>query len=228
VKAKQLPVYKEAQRLVSLLHEATRKAPRDLRHTLVNRLCIPVMITTESHRRRAMRINQLPPIEYLRECFDYDGETGALYWRSRPLRHFATASKHKRFLTLSAGKEIRTLDGSGYKVVRLTHEGAHRSYRVHRICYAIAHGSDTQKIIDHINGNRQDNRIANLRAVDFSCNVRNQNTPKRKGLRGAHWDKAKRKWLAQMKVNYKTVYIGRFDTEQKAHEAYMAARAQYV
>jgi len=38
VKAKQLPVYKEAQRLVSLLHESTRKAPRDLRHTLVQRL----------------------------------------------------------------------------------------------------------------------------------------------------------------------------------------------
>jgi len=38
VKAKQLPVYKEAQRLVSLLHEATRKAPRDLRHTLVQKL----------------------------------------------------------------------------------------------------------------------------------------------------------------------------------------------
>ena len=38
MKAKQLPVYKEAQRLVSLLHEATRKAPRDLRHTLVQKL----------------------------------------------------------------------------------------------------------------------------------------------------------------------------------------------
>ena len=38
MKAKQLPVYKEAQRLVSLLHESTRKAPRDLRHTLVQKL----------------------------------------------------------------------------------------------------------------------------------------------------------------------------------------------
>jgi len=64
VKAKQLPVYKEAQRLVSLLHESTRKAPRDLRHTLVQRLLseaveIIVDVDTANKQSNQERVNAI-------------------------------------------------------------------------------------------------------------------------------------------------------------------------
>ena len=170
-----------------------------------------------------MKINALPPTDYLAECFDYDLDSGLLWWRERPASHFTTSSKHKRFITLSAGTEVGTFEGKGYKVVRLTYLGKHRSYRVHRICYALVHG-DTEQVIDHINGDRQDNRISNLRAVTFSENVANQTAPKKQGLKGACWDRQRGKWLASIKRNYKTIYIGRFDTEQEAHDAYRKAR----
>jgi len=173
-----------------------------------------------------MKINRLPPIEYLSECFDYDKDTGVLTWQNRPESHFVTQSKHKRFSTLSAGKEVGTVDGSGYKVVMLTYKGEHKSYRVHRICYALCFG-DTDKIIDHINGDRQDNRISNLRAVDYRINVANQSVPKSSGLKGACWDKNKKRWVAQISVNYRKVHLGRFDTESEAHAAYVEAAEKF-
>jgi len=172
-----------------------------------------------------MKINALPPIDYLAECFEYDPKSGLLWWRHRPEAHFTTTSKHKRFITLSAGSEAGTVDRQGYKVVRLTYQGKHRSYRVHRICYALTHG-DTEQVVDHINGDRQDNRAANLRAVEFRVNVANQKPYKRKGLKGAYWDKAKGRWLAQISQNYRKVHLGRFNTEREAHEAYMRASAK--
>ena len=173
-----------------------------------------------------MKINKLPPIEYLAECFDYDPSKGVLKWRSRPENHFSTQSKHKRFSTLSAGKEVGTVDGSGYKVVMLTYKGEHKSYRVHRICYALCFG-DSAKIIDHINGDRQDNRISNLRAVDYRTNVANQSVAKSSGLKGACWDKNKKKWVAQISVNYRKIHLGRFNSESAAHAAYMEAAEKF-
>ena len=167
-----------------------------------------------------MKINQLPPIDYLKECFDYDGED--LIWRERPESHFSTASKHKRHNTLVAGKIAGAVDKAGYKVVRLTYKGEHKSYRVHRIVYSL-HFGDTNLLVDHINGDRKDNRIDNLRAVESRINVANQHHPKKSGLKGAYWDKQKGRWLANIKYNYKSVYLGRFDTEQEAHDAYNKA-----
>jgi len=169
-----------------------------------------------------MKIIALPDIVYLHECFFYDAQSGVLRWRERPESHFLTKSKHKRFNTISAGKEAGTVDAQGYKIVRLTYKGEHKSYRVHRICYALVHG-DTTQIIDHINGNRQDNRASNLRAVEPRINVANQISPRREGLKGAYWDKHKRRWLAQISVDYKKIYLGRYDTEREAHNAYFEA-----
>lgn len=59
MKAKQLPVYKEAQRLVNLLHETTRKAPRDLRHTLVQRLLtesVELIVNIDSANRNELNV----------------------------------------------------------------------------------------------------------------------------------------------------------------------------
>lgn len=79
--------------------------------------------------------------------------------------------------------------------------------------------------VDHINGNPLDNRRANLREATNSQNQ--ANARKRSGsvspLKGVTWMRSSRKWRAQIKRDGKTIYLGCFDTEQGAHEAYAAA-----
>lgn len=174
-----------------------------------------------------MHINPLPPVSYLRECFDYDPDTGELTWRDRPDSHFLTASKAKRHRTMRAGRPAGTkVNVHGYKVIQFTHAGRSKVYPAHRICYAIMNG-DTDLLVDHINGDRADNRASNLRAATSSQNVANMHNYARKdGLPGAYFDKSRGRWLAQIRRNYKAIHLGRFETEQEAHAAYLAAKEQ--
>ena len=170
-----------------------------------------------------MKTITLPPLDYLRECFAYEPDTGILTWRDRPDSHFETASKAKRHRSLYVDKPVGTRNADGYLVVRLTHNGRHQLYRCHRIAYALLHG-DTEQLVDHINGDRTDNRACNLRAASAQQNIANMTAVKRQGLQGAFWDKSRGKWLAQIKRNYKSINLGRFDTEAEAHAAYCAAK----
>lgn len=170
-----------------------------------------------------MKTITLPPLDYLRECFAYDPDTGVLTWRDRPDSHFGTASKAKRHRSLYVGKPVGTKNADGYLVVRLTHNGKHQLYRCHRISYALLHG-DTEQLVDHINGDREDNRACNLRAVSVLQNIANMTVVKRQGLQGAFWDKSRNKWLSKLTRGYKQIHLGRFDTEAEAHAAYCAAK----
>jgi len=82
-------------------------------------------------------------------------------------------------------------------------------------------------IVDHINGDRLDNRIENLRAVSSRENLLNTIVKRKQGLKGAYYEADKGKWLSQIKINYKSFHLGRFDTEQEAHQAYMNAFNKY-
>jgi len=173
-----------------------------------------------------MKINPLPPVDYLLDCFKYDGATGLLYWRDRPKNHFETESAWKRHKTLRSGKPILTTNAYGYKVARLSQESKHKLFLCHRIVYAMFYG-DRDMIVDHVNGDRLDNRIENLRAVSSRENLLNTSVKKKQGLKGAYYEADRGKWLSQIKINYKSFYLGRFDTEQEAHKAYMNAFNKY-
>ena len=77
----------------------------------------------------------------------------------------------------------------------------------------------------HISSDRSDNREANLREADRSQNMRNRGATKRNstGLKGVCWDAGKRKWLAQIKVDGRNKHLGRYDTPEEAHAAYIQA-----
>ncbi len=76
--------------------------------------------------------------------------------------------------------------------------------------------------LDHINSIRNDNRICNLRSV-----TRNQNQWNRKTAKGYWWNKSAEKFQVQIKFNQNIKYLGLFNTEEEARNAYLAAKQIY-
>jgi hypothetical protein len=75
--------------------------------------------------------------------------------------------------------------------------------------------------VDHINGIKDDNRLINLR------NVTNQQNAFNTKAKGYYWNKRDKKWKSQIKLNSKSIYLGLFDTEQEARQAYLEAKETY-
>lgn len=111
----------------------------------------------------------LPSQAHLKSRLDYDPETGVMTWRER-----GSESHVGRYDVRLAGKVAGTLNHKGYRVVRLTIDGALQGYSSHRLIWMIAYGEDPgENQIDHINGVRDDNRLANIRIATQSENQKN-------------------------------------------------------
>ena len=150
---------------------------------------------------------QLPP-EYVAELIRYDATSGHFFWRKpRPF--------------CSAGKRAGTTTRYGYEAIAL--EG--RKYLAHRLAWLLTYGAMPDGEIDHINGDRRDNRILNLRLATPSQNqanklMRSDNTS---GVKGVTWDKSRRKWMASIHLNGCRIGLGRFEDIHAAADAYSAA-----
>lgn len=149
----------------------------------------------------------------LREHVSYDPLTG----------EFRYKNTHRRRCYL-AGDTFGHPDEMGYRKVNIG--GA--KFRLHRLAWLYMTGEWPKNDIDHINGIRSDNRIANLRDVPRSMNLQNSKH-KKLGATGLAGVTIKRntfttKYLAQIKANGKWNNLGRYDTPEEAHEAYMAAK----
>ena len=109
------------------------------------------------------------------------------------------------------------------KYVNMTIRG--QSYKYHRLLWSLYHKTDivNDMEIDHINGDKTDNRIENLRLVTKRTNLQNMWRHRQGKLSGTYYDSSNkhRKWIARAKVNKKGKYIGAFKTQQEAHEAYL-------
>ena len=92
----------------------------------------------------------------------------------------------------------------------------------HRLAWFLETGFWPKDEIDHINGNRDDNRIINLRQATRSQNMRNV-----RGSKGWHYHRTNNCWQALIRVEKKRVYLGRFDTEESAKRAYLDASIKY-
>lgn len=98
-----------------------------------------------------------------------------------------------------------------------------KTYRLHRLAWFYVYKKWPENYIDHINGDKQDNRILNLRDVTHRENMLNNAKTRSGSLGGCYFEKRRNKWQAQIRTNNKTKYLGRFNTEKDAHEAYKKA-----
>lgn len=117
---------------------------------------------------------------------------------------------------------LGSLKQSGYMVARIES----KSYRVHHLVWLYFHGRYPDKHIDHINGNRSDNRIENLRECSPSENHQNRSSNKNSKSKylGVSWCSARRKWVARIKAADINKQLGYFGSEEDAYDAYLKAK----
>lgn len=111
------------------------------------------------------------------------------------------------------------VDKNGYR--RIMVEG-HR-HLAHRLAWLYVHGTFPPGNLDHINGDQDDNRIANLRQATRSQNSANTRPKNPTGLKGAHYNRFRNYWQSYIRIGGKSRFLGRFDTPEQAHAAYMQA-----
>jgi hypothetical protein len=134
-------------------------------------------------------------VEQARERFSYDPETGAICHRTIP----GSANNIAWFNRAYAGKEISYRNSDGY--IKLKALG--QSVSAHRLAYALYYGKWPNGQIDHINGDKADNRITNLRVVTISDNNKNKAKQRNNtsGHVGVYYVPALNAWRARIKAN---------------------------
>ena len=131
----------------------------------------------------------------LQEMLDYDKDTGIFKWKDN--------------VKGVGGKIAGYTNSKGYVFIRIKN----KLYRAHRLAWIYEYGEISDKEIDHIDNNPNNNKINNLRLCTSSENK--QNMKKRKdntsGVKGLHWYKAYNKWQVNLTKNKKTKCYGYFD-----------------
>jgi hypothetical protein len=151
---------------------------------------------------------------------NYDPQSGIFTWKD---------GAHRR--TDLVGKEAGTVrsgtvgNGGGYRVIGV--DG--RNYLAHRLAWLFVHGEfpPVGRIVDHINGERDDNRIKNLRLADVRQNGWNRNNIGRPVAKGVRQIKKTGKWSAHIKVFGRQLHLGTFSTESDARTAYATAAERH-
>lgn len=124
-----------------------------------------------------------------------------------------------------AGKEAFTaIDGTGYRSGRIFN----KTYHAHRIICVLQSGEWPEEV-DHINGDRSDNRWGNLRHVTKRENSKNKRISvlNTSGVTGVYWDKSKGKWFASIQVGGKTKFLGYHATIDLCTSARKSAELQF-
>jgi hypothetical protein len=145
-------------------------------------------------------------LERARELFSYDPQSGLL------------TRKIPGPFTARIGSVAGSLDKRGY--LRVSVDG--KSVKVHRLVWLLATGEWPSVCIDHINGQKGDNRLSNLRLATVAENCRNRKVSrnnKSSGVLGVSWHAASRKWQAQITHQKKNHNLGVFDSIEQAAKA---------
>ena len=147
-------------------------------------------------------------VDRINELLTYCPDTGQFIWKI----------DRKRLAV--AGSMAGTTNGSGYRQISV--DGT--VYLSHRLAWFICF-NEWPKIVDHINRDRSDNRLDNLREVSQSINIHNSSDrPSKTGFRNAR--KVGNKYQSEIKVNGKSIHLGMFNTAEEASSAACKYREQ--
>jgi hypothetical protein len=152
---------------------------------------------------------ELPPIDVLKELFEY--RDGCLYWRV------------SRGPSVKAGSKAGCVNGEGYMVVGLNY----RKFLVHRIAWAL-HGNAPVPLLDHVNGDKTDNRIENLRIGNPEMNMQNMRLRRdsTSGIKGVSWHKQSNRWTGQVWHRNKIYLAGSFTDKEECAAAVRKLREE--
>lgn len=167
-----------------------------------------------------MAKQKLPCPTALRLLLRYEPETGRLFWSQRGKAWFSDAGQARSWNTRYAGREaFRNLNLNGYLMGYVLDS----NLVAQRVIMAIVDGKWPDDDVDHIDGDRQNNRLVNLRHATRAENLRNSGSRKGSSSRfcGVSWDKARGRWTANCtdKVGHRR-HLGRFVDETEAARAY--------
>jgi len=138
----------------------------------------------------------LPDVNFVKTLLNYNPKTGEFTWR------------------ISSGKAKKeSIAGcliDGYRTIGI--QG--RYYRAHRLAWLIHYKTDPVGDLDHINGIRDDNRIANLRIASHSENMHNRRADhdNTSGIKGVCWNRFKNKWMSYVNGRH----VGYFNSKEEA------------
>jgi len=147
----------------------------------------------------------------LKERLNYDPETGLFY------RKLATAN------CVRIGDVAGWLTKRGYIQISLFN----KKHYAHRLAWLYVYGVMPDKDIDHIDCVKTNNSIANLRLVTMSENQQNRKKAaitSKTGVIGVSFEKYTQRYRANIQVNKKSINLGRYDTKEDAHNAYLSAK----
>ena len=117
------------------------------------------------------------------------------------------------------GKEIIRKDDRGY--ILISNHFGNQSLLGHHYAWYMTYGNVDFEMLDHINRDKSDNRICNLRIVNNQKNAFNTNA------KGYYFHKNTNKWRAQIQVEKKRIHLGLFNTEEEARNVYLEAKKKY-
>jgi len=150
--------------------------------------------------------------EYLKSILDYDLDTGVFTW------------KVKKSQSTKAGNVAGWIY-NGYWEIEIDH----KKYKAHRLAWLYVYGEMPKNLIDHINNDRSNNRISNLREATYQTNSENYKTPKtnKSGVKNVSWYKNLDKWVVSMSIKKTKKTIGYFDDLELAELVAVEARNKY-
>lgn len=137
-----------------------------------------------------------------RQALTYDSEAGVFRW-------------------VASGKKAGSPNAYGYQSIQFER----RHYMAHRLAWLLTHGAWPVGVIDHLNGDRSDNRLVNLRDVSIKANLQNQRAAKctsHLGVLGVSKNRAG--FRARIRVADRQIGLGTFKTLEEASSAYLTAK----
>jgi hypothetical protein len=150
--------------------------------------------------------------ERINELLTYDPGTGVFRWKVERRRGRAV------------GSVAGSTDSYGYRQICI--DGSKRL--AHRVAWTLSSGKWPDGEIDHINGDRSDNRIANLREASRQVNTQNTRAARKDSKTGmtGTWTTPYGQHCARITVDGKEIYLGVFPSLEEAHAAYVTAKRQ--